>query len=152
LNIGCATQGAAHKRMALALLASHIKALQQQTPIDLVLTGAADESAINEDFIAALKTLNAVPQVCVNLAGRTNIQTLPALIDACDVFVSTDSGPYHMAVALRKPTLCWLTYPELTSFHRHAWVRCLVNPNESTFLLALQELQTQLSERSPIRT
>ena len=152
LNIGCATQGAAHKRMALALLASHIKALQQQTPIDLVLTGAADESAINEDFIAALKTLNAVPQVCVNLAGRTNIQTLPALIDACDVFVSTDSGPYHMAVALRKPTLCWLTYPELTSFHRHAWVRCLVNPNESTFLLAMQALQAQVSERSPIRT
>jgi ADP-heptose:LPS heptosyltransferase len=68
------------------------------------------------------------------------MMTLPALIDACDLFVSTDSGPYHMAVALHKPTLCWLIYDEITSYHRHPWVRCLVNPDQAQFTHAVNEL------------
>ena len=74
------------------------------------------------------------------MAGQTDLFTLPALIDQCDVFVSTDSGPYHMAVALRKPTVCWLTYDEVTSLHTHPWVRCLVNPDEATFMSAVRTL------------
>jgi len=85
-------------------------------------------------------SMGAQPVRMVNMAGQTDIQTLPALIDACDVFVSTDSGPYHMAVALRKPTLCWLTYAEVTAYHEHPWVRCLVNPSEESFIQMVGEL------------
>ncbi len=152
LNIGCATPGAAHKRMAMEPLALYFKALQETQAIELVLTGAPDENAINESFIQALQHVDAVPAQIINLAGKTNMQSLPAAIDACDVFVSTDSGPYHMAVALHKPTLCWLTYREVTSWHDHPWVRCLVNPEKEEFLEGVRALIAQVPVRSPIRT
>ncbi|MDB2613750.1 lipopolysaccharide heptosyltransferase II [Chlamydiales bacterium] len=39
----------------------------------------------------------------VNLAGKTSIRELLALINACDVFLSNDSGPMHIAAALKVP-------------------------------------------------
>jgi ADP-heptose:LPS heptosyltransferase len=39
------------------------------------------------------------------LAGKTNILELVGLIKACRLFISYDSGPYHMGVALKVPTL-----------------------------------------------
>ena len=112
----------------------------QQQRIQLILTGAPNERDINQTFITELQSrINEVNQV-FDFAGQTDMLTLPALIDACQIFVSTDSGPYHMAVALKKPTLCWLTYNETTSFHFHPWVRCLVNPDEAAFMTAVRAL------------
>ncbi len=41
----------------------------------------------------------------VNLSGRCDIRETVALIDKCRVFVSTDSGPMHIAHALGVPTV-----------------------------------------------
>lgn len=41
----------------------------------------------------------------INLAGKTTIRELMALIDACSVFLTNDSGPMHMASALGTPLL-----------------------------------------------
>jgi len=142
LNIGCATFGASHKRMPLPLLARYFKAWLAIQPLEILLTGAPDEHPINEDFMREMTSIEAKPARMINMAGQTDIKTLPALIEACDVFVSTDSGPYHMAVALRKPTLCWLVYAEVTSYHDHPWVRCLVNPSEASFIQMVGELTT----------
>ena len=140
LNIGCATFGASHKRMALPVLAQYMKAWMDVQDLDVILTGADNEREINQGFIDALRGLGGQTDRIHDMAGQTDVLTLPALIDACDLFVSTDSGPYHMAVALRKPTLCWLTYEEVTSYHRHPWVRCLVNPDQAQFLESAQAL------------
>jgi ADP-heptose:LPS heptosyltransferase len=148
LNIGCATVGASHKRMPLPLLAQYFRSWLALQPLEIVLTGAPDEYQINEDFIREMKFNGDEPTRMVNMAGQTDIRTLPALIDACDVFVSTDSGPYHMAVALRKPTLCWLMYAEVTSYHEHPWVRCLVNPTETLFLKMIGELSKKETSNS----
>ncbi len=140
INIGCATFGASHKRMSICELASHIKALMMVQDIDILLTGSPDEKDINRLFLDEYLKQDGELGRVHDLAGQTDMLTLPALIDSCDLFVSTDSGPYHMAVALRKPTLCWLTYDEVTSHHRHPWVKCLVNPDSVQFLQAVQEL------------
>ena len=140
LNIGCATFGAAHKRMPMPELAMCFKNWMQRQAMDVVLTGAPNEREINQSFIQALREQGSDVRHVHDLAGQTDMPGLAALIDACDLFVSTDSGPYHMAVALRKPTLCWLTYDEVTSYHRHPWVRCLVQPQWSDFWQGIEEL------------
>jgi len=146
LNIGCATFGAEHKRMPMPDLARCFKAWMQTQDLEVVLTGAPNEREINESFIQTLKAQGGDICRVYDLAGQTDVLTLPALIHACDLFVSTDSGPYHMAVALKKPTLCWLTYDEVTSYHRHPWVRCHVNPGPSEFLQSVSELALLLKE------
>jgi heptosyltransferase II len=44
-----------------------------------------------------------MPERVVNLAGKTNIRELMALIQTCDIFLTNDSGPMHIASALGTP-------------------------------------------------
>lgn len=46
-----------------------------------------------------------MPERVINLAGKTNIRELMALIQACDIFLTNDSGPMHIASALGTPLL-----------------------------------------------
>lgn len=46
-----------------------------------------------------------LPERVVNLAGKTNLRELMAFIQACDIFLTNDSGPMHMASALGTPLL-----------------------------------------------
>jgi len=41
----------------------------------------------------------------LNMAGKTGLRELAALISECDAFVTNDSGPMHMASALFVPTV-----------------------------------------------
>ncbi|MFZ6016537.1 MAG: lipopolysaccharide heptosyltransferase II [Nitrospirota bacterium] len=52
----------------------------------------------------------------LNLAGRTSLRELIAIISECDVFVTNDSGPMHIAYAVRTPLVAIFgsTDPELT--------------------------------------
>lgn len=53
---------------------------------------------------------------CFNLAGKTSLRQLMALIHRCDLFLSNDSGPMHMADALgtKGVALFGSTSPEAT--------------------------------------
>lgn len=46
-----------------------------------------------------------MPDRVINLAGKTSIRELMALIQACDIFLTNDSGPMHIASALGTPLL-----------------------------------------------
>jgi ADP-heptose:LPS heptosyltransferase len=48
--------------------------------------------------------------------------------------VSTDSGPYHMAVALKVPTLAWFIKEEEASYHQVAWCKHVVHPTADEFV------------------
>ena len=42
---------------------------------------------------------------CLNLAGKTTIRELMALIKRCNFFITNDSGPMHVAAALDVPVV-----------------------------------------------
>ncbi len=42
-------------------------------------------------------------QGIINLAGKTTLEELVAHIDNCDAIISNDSGPMHVAAALKRP-------------------------------------------------
>jgi heptosyltransferase-2 len=46
-----------------------------------------------------------MPERVINLAGRTTLRELMALIKSCSIFLTNDSGPMHMASALNIPLL-----------------------------------------------
>ncbi|MFH1455959.1 MAG: glycosyltransferase family 9 protein [archaeon] len=67
----------------------------------IVLTGAPSEKDAVQEVIDMIKNKGNV----VNSTGKVNLSQLAALIDRCDVFVSNDTGPMHMAAAVSTPTL-----------------------------------------------
>ena len=140
LNIGCGTPDALLKRPNMVDLVECVGTALQKRPHSLVLSGAKFEDDVNREFIAAYSNRWGSVSHIFNLAGETNLCTLAGLIDTCDVFISTDSGPYHMAVAMKKPTLVWFTYAEVTSFHEDSWCRRLINPAPEQFSSTLNEL------------
>lgn len=46
-----------------------------------------------------------MPERVINLAGKTNLRELLALIERCNVLLTNDSGPMHIAAALGTPLL-----------------------------------------------
>jgi ADP-heptose:LPS heptosyltransferase len=41
----------------------------------------------------------------VNLVGDTSIEEMAAVLERCALFIGNDSGPKHVAAALRKPVV-----------------------------------------------
>ena len=138
LNIGCGTQDALIKRPPIEHLAQCVAALYRQAPFTLVLSGAPFEQDVNQAFSSVLRDITPQYPIILDMAGKTSLPESAGLIDACDLFITTDSGPYHMAVGLHKPTLVWFTYAETTSFHEDDWVTRVINPSVDEFLSAAQ--------------
>lgn len=44
-----------------------------------------------------------MPERVINMAGKTSLRELMALIKQCDAFLTNDSGPMHIAAALKIP-------------------------------------------------
>jgi len=65
-------------------------------PVVLVGAGAAD-TAMAADI---LKRTQAKP---INLVGETKVKTLAAVLKRCDLLISGDSGPMHLATAVGTP-------------------------------------------------
>lgn len=65
----------------------------------LVLTGSSQESPV------VAEVANGVGPEAINLAGKTDIRLLAAVISEMDVVVCPDSGPSHIAAALGVPAV-----------------------------------------------
>jgi ADP-heptose:LPS heptosyltransferase len=63
-----------------------------------VLTGSADERALVREIAHALPGARIA-----DLAGRTDLPTLAAVIARCRLFLTLDTGPAHIAAAVRTP-------------------------------------------------
>ncbi len=62
----------------------------------------------------------------INLAGKTSLREFAALVKCCNVFISNDSGPMHLAAALKVPLVALFgsTSPERTSPYEWGKVIC----------------------------
>lgn len=65
----------------------------------IVLTGSKREVDYGKEFESIAKTTP------LNFIGETNLKELAALIKRCNLFVSNDSGPLHIATAVGTKTL-----------------------------------------------
>jgi heptosyltransferase-2 len=99
----------ATKRWHVEGYAQTIRLLKARWDCDVVLFGGPDDMPI----AAAIHQASGAD--CIDLSGKIDLEELPAALDACDVLVSNDSGPMHIAVARGVPTVALFcaTTPEL---------------------------------------
>jgi lipopolysaccharide heptosyltransferase I len=78
----------------------------------VIFTGSHEDGQVNARILAMMD------QSAVNWAGETTLKELAALASLCTVFITTDTGPMHLAaaagtrvVALFGPTAPWRTGP-----------------------------------------
>lgn len=137
LNIGCGTPDALSKRPDLETLVEALGRLWENRPYRLLLTGAANEYEINEEFRQRYQTRWGSSAMMENLAGAGSLSILGGIIDSCDLFVSSDSGPYHMSVALGKSTIALFRRPNPEHYHQNGQLQILVEPAADALLITL---------------
>lgn len=74
--------------------------LRNELGAQIVLIGGAAEFAYAARVTELMKTAGAL-----NLAGKTDMVALVGLLALCDLLVSNDTGPAHVAASLGRPTL-----------------------------------------------
>ena len=82
----------ATKRWPVAHFAAIVEPLLQRFGLRSVVGGSSGEQQLASQIRGAL-----------NLAGKTNLRQLTALIERADLVITNDSGPMHIAAALGKP-------------------------------------------------
>ena len=69
----------------------------------VVIFGGQKEIDITDEIFKLIDPRYRADGSVLNIAGKTNLRELISLISECDVFVTNDSGPLHIAYALRTP-------------------------------------------------
>ena len=86
------------KRWDLANFADLAQQIVRLLPeIKIVLVGSPEERELAKALSASLSV--------INLVGKTEILQLGALLERCEVCVTCDSGPMHIAAAVGTPTV-----------------------------------------------
>ena len=73
--------------------------LMKRADVEIVLLGSEKEKDIGEKF----QRQAGFP--VIDLIGKTGLADLPAIIKQCDLVVSNDTGPIHIAAAVRTKVL-----------------------------------------------
>lgn len=95
INPGAAYGSA--KRWYPDRFAAVARRLSDQWQAKVVIFGGPAETEIAGDIARSLDN------VCLNMAGKTTVRELMALIKRCNFFVTNDSGPMHIAAAFGVP-------------------------------------------------
>jgi len=97
LNPGASYGGA--KRWPAERFAAVADVLARDCAARIVIFGAPGEREIADEVAARMRARALV------LAGQTSLGQLMGLIRECDLFITNDSGPMHLAAALQVPQL-----------------------------------------------
>lgn len=89
--------GAPANRWPVERFAHAVNEVYAKTNAKFAITGGAGEAAL------ARELKDNVNVDAIDLAGKLNIKELAALIDRCDLFITNDTGPMHIAAVLRRP-------------------------------------------------
>ncbi len=107
------------KRWPASRFARLATLFQEKNDAAILITGSAEESGIASAIVSSLERKPSV------LTGQTTLPQLLGLISLSSLFVSNDTGPMHLANALRIPVVAIFgpTNPEVTGpFERPAEV------------------------------
>jgi heptosyltransferase-2 len=99
----------ATKRWQADGFAQVIKLLEVRGDCQVVIFGGT------QDIPLAAWIREAAGSNCLDYSGKFSLRELPEALAACDVFITNDSGPMHIAVALEVPTIALFcaTTPDL---------------------------------------
>lgn len=90
---------AAYKTWPLKKFVELANRLSQHSKVKFIICGSrADEPIAN----ALARSINGP---VVNLAGKTSLTQLAAVLECSDLYIGNDTGPLHMATAVGTPTL-----------------------------------------------
>lgn len=87
------------KRWPASRFAALASLFQERRDAVVLITGSASDSAIAAEISSSLSKKPVV------LAGKTTLPELKGLISLARLFISNDSGPMHLANALRVPVV-----------------------------------------------
>lgn len=87
------------RRWPLEHFAALADALVRTFNAEVLLTGSADEKTMVHGVLERMETR------AINLAGKTSLGGLAALMRKLDLFISNDTGPAHLAVAVDCPSV-----------------------------------------------
>ena len=87
------------KRWSPDLFAQLIRKFKENLNGEIVLFGGPED----HETVAAIQALCGTE--IVNWCGKTSLRDLPAAVSACDLFITNDSGPMHIAVACGVPVV-----------------------------------------------
>ena len=73
-------------------------ALVEKFNCKIILTGSPEEKRLNSEIASKIKN-------AVTVAGLLDIRMITALIEKLDAFITNDTGPMHIALALKKPVI-----------------------------------------------
>ncbi len=88
------------KRWPVEYFTSLIKKIYETLKVPCIITGSQKEIQYNAQIEKSLPL-----GYCINLTGKTDLSSLVSLISQCNIFITNDSGPMHIAAALKIPTL-----------------------------------------------
>jgi lipopolysaccharide heptosyltransferase II len=87
------------KRWPIPYWATLLDRLIRERGAQVVLTGAPGDLPLIE------RVMERMEQAAFNLAGKTSLPQLAALLQRADVMISGDSGPMHIAAAVGTPLI-----------------------------------------------
>ena len=87
------------RRWPVEYFAALADMLVERFGVQILLTGNADELTTVHDVIARMHA------PALNVAGKTSLGGLAALIGELDLFISNDTGPAHIANAVDTPSI-----------------------------------------------
>lgn len=100
-----------NRRWPAANFAMAAEALAARCGARILIFGGPGEEPIGQEIQSALNGK------ALNLTGQLNLRDLPFFISRCDLLISNDSGPMHMAAALKVPVVA-LFGPENAGYYR----------------------------------
>ena len=88
----------------------------QDTSGSVVIFGGGSEIGIADEIYRNVYPEFRSSDSVISMAGKTSLRDLISLISECDAFLTNDSGPLHIAYAVRTPLVALFgsTAPELT--------------------------------------
>jgi heptosyltransferase-2 len=93
----CMGAGAPSRRWSVQNYAALLNRLFAKSQVRLLTIGSASEAWLGTELRALLG-----PAV-VNCEGKLPLETLPALMEKCSLYVGSDTGPMHLAAAASLP-------------------------------------------------